>query len=211
MLQQDLAFIKNVKMEDIPWQRLISSYGRAAAVPQWFHAMAHGDMEAMDNAAGRLAEELEHQSTLWHATPFGVIFAMRMLGEAANDSVKQELSEQERERLSALVVAILKMCQPIAVACADTLGHVFDMEPFSSITDLLHENELWPEDEEEDEERWEDDPVSDQTFYSFVYYTAQILLLYKEEIRRLCDSVREEVRNAAEELYAEVERIEAGV
>lgn len=36
MLQQDLAFVKNVKMEDIPWQGLISSYGRAAAFPQWF-------------------------------------------------------------------------------------------------------------------------------------------------------------------------------
>ncbi|KPV56574.1 hypothetical protein QJ48_26865 [Paenibacillus sp. A3] len=210
MLQQDLAFIKNVKMEDIPWQRLISSYGRAAAFPQWFHAIAHGDVEAMGHAAERLGEELEHQSTLWHATPFGVIFAMRMLGEAANDSVKQELSEPKRERLNALIVAMLNMCQPIAVACADTLGHVVDMEPFSSITDLLHENELWPEDEEEDEERWEDDPVSDQTFYSFVYYTAQILLLYKEDIRKLCDSVREEVRDAAGELYVVIESIGVG-
>ncbi|WP_217266737.1 hypothetical protein [Paenibacillus tianmuensis] len=205
-----MAFIKSVKMEDIPWQRLISSYGRAAAFPQWFHAMAHGDMEAMGHAAEQLAEELEHQSTLWHATPFGVIFAMRMFGEAANDSVKQELSEQKRERLNALIVAILNICQPIAAACADTLGHVVEMEPFLSITDLLRESELWPEDEEEDEERWEDDPVSDQAFYSFVYYTAQILLLYKKDIRRLCDSSCEEVRDAAEELHAEVERIEAG-
>ncbi|MFB6366212.1 hypothetical protein ACFCP7_19440 [Paenibacillus elgii] len=209
MLQEDLTFIKNVKMEDIPWQRLISSYGRAAGFPQWFHAMAHGDMEAMGRAAEQLAEELEHQSTLWHATPFGVIFAMRMLGEAANESINQELSEQKRERLNALIVAILNMCQPIAAACADTLGHVVDMEPFYSITDLLCESELWPEDEEEDEERWEDDPVSDQAFYSFVYYTAQILLLYKEDIRELCDSSCEEVRDAAGELHAEVERIEA--
>ncbi|MCP1311110.1 hypothetical protein [Paenibacillus tyrfis] len=205
-----MAFIKTVKMEDIPWQRLISSYGRAAAFPQWFHAIAHGDGEAMGKAAERLAEELEHQSTLWHATPFGVIFAMRMLGEAASDSMKQELSEPKREQLNALIVAILNMCQPIAVACADTLGHVVDMEPLPSITDLLRESELWPEDEEEDEERWEDDPVSDQAFYSFVYYTAQILLLYKEDIRKLCDSVCEEVRDAAKELYAEVGRIEVG-
>ncbi|MEC0212617.1 hypothetical protein P4H70_27195 [Paenibacillus ehimensis] len=210
MLQQDLAFVKNVKMEDIPWQRLISSYGRAAAFPQWFHAMAHGDMEAMRNAAERLAEELEHQSTLWHATPFGVIFAMRMLGEAAGDSVRRELSAQDRERLNALLVAILEMCQPIAVACAETLGHVVDMEPLPSITDLLHESELWPEDEEEDEVRWEDDPVSDQAFYSYVYYTAQILLLYKEDIRRLCDSSCTEVRAAAGELLEVVESIEVG-
>lgn len=164
----------------------------------------------MSNAAERLAEELEHQSTLWHATPFGVIFAMRMLGEAAGDSVRRELSAQDRERLNALLVAILEMSQPIAVACAETLGHVVDMEPLPSITDLLHESELWPEDEEEDEVRWEDDPVSDQAFYSYVYYAAQILLLYKEDIRKLCDSVREEVRDAAGELYVVIESIGVG-
>ena len=44
------------------------------------------DLNAVKNALYELTTNMEHQSTLWHATPFGMIFMSRILVEALNKS-----------------------------------------------------------------------------------------------------------------------------
>ena len=72
-------YIETVKVSDIPWHRLTTTYGRATDFPS--HLEVLWDMknvDAIDTAGEALAQNIEHQSTLWHATPFALIFLLRI-------------------------------------------------------------------------------------------------------------------------------------
>ena len=76
-------YIETVKVSDIPWHRLTTTYGRATDFPA--HLEVLWDMknvDAIDAAGEELAQNIEHQSTLWHATPFALIFLLRIFKKA---------------------------------------------------------------------------------------------------------------------------------
>ena len=69
------TYIETVKVSDIPWHRLTTTYGRATAFPAHLEVLWDmKDVDAIDAAGEELAQNIEHQSTLWHATPFALIF-----------------------------------------------------------------------------------------------------------------------------------------
>jgi len=90
---------------------------------------------------------------------------------------------------------------------AESVNMVDDMEhadPFPLFEDLLKEEHLWSEhyNEEEDEERWEDNPYPDDLFYSFYHYSREVLKLYKDDyIEPLTRSEDNEIEELAKELY----------
>ena len=76
-------YIENVKVSDIPWHRLTTSYGRGTDFPNQFDVLWKMDsIEAVDATGEDIALNIEHQSTLWHATPFAMIFLLRIFKKA---------------------------------------------------------------------------------------------------------------------------------
>ena len=68
-------YIETVQISDIPWYRLTTSYGRATDFPGALDTLwAMESIDAVDEAGEEIALNIEHQSTLWHATPFALIF-----------------------------------------------------------------------------------------------------------------------------------------
>jgi len=136
-------YIETVKVSDIPWHRLTTTYGRATDFPA--HLEVLWDMknvDAIDAAGEELAQNIEHQSTLWHATPFAMVFLLRIFKKALE-------------------------------------------------ADMLNEEYLWSEEYDEDEDilRYEEEEVfPDDLFFSFYYYSLQVLLLGKP----LLDEANEE-------------------
>ena len=81
-------YIETVQVSDIPWHRLTTTYGRATDFPAELDVL--WNMESMDSvdAAGEALElNIEHQSTLWHATPFAMIFLLRIFKKAQEEDV----------------------------------------------------------------------------------------------------------------------------
>ena len=169
------TFIQTVKSEEIPWHRLTTAYGRAAGFPKYFDILSKmEDLEAINNAGEEIAINIEHQSTLWHSTPFALIFLGRIFKQALDRRKQDNIADYLANELLELFIEVAE-----AIKGAEGLEHADQLPYFS---DLLKEEYLWSEeyDEDADELRYESDEVfPDDLFYSFYYYSYQVLLLYK--------------------------------
>ena len=166
-------YIENVKVSDIPWNRLTTSYGRGTDFPNQFDVLWKMEsIESVDAAGEELALNIEHQSTLWHATPFAMIFLLRIFKKAKEESVHNEVAQYLAEQLVELFTVIAECIRDGLM-----LEHA---DPLPNFEDMLNEEYLWSEeyDEEEDVLRYEEDDVfPDDLFFSFYYYSLQVLLL----------------------------------
>lgn len=134
----------------IPWQRLTTPYGRGTELPALIEQGAYGEI-------GQL---IEHQGTLWQVTPW----VLSVLLQQLKTKQPSEVSLNEIVLYKAVVEALEG--HPLADAV-----HVPNM------TMLLDEAYLWPEDEEEDEEAWEEEPAgyAELPFSSYYYYSYLLL------------------------------------
>ena len=83
------SFIQTVKSAEIPWHRLTTAYGRATGFPEYFDVLSKmEDLEAINNAGEEVAINIEHQSTLWHSTPFALIFLCRILSRLWTEGIR---------------------------------------------------------------------------------------------------------------------------
>ena len=168
-------YIETVKVSDIPWHRLTTTYGRATDFPA--HLEVLWDMKAVDaiDAAGEeLAQNIEHQSTLWHATPFAMVFLLRIFKKALEERTKNEVAHYLVEQLVDLFTVIAECIRDGLM-----LEHADQLPNFE---DMLKEEYLWSEEYDEDEDilRYEEEEVfPDDLFFSFYYYSLQVLLLCK--------------------------------
>ena len=166
-------YIENVKVSDIPWHRLTTSYGRGTDFPNQFDVLWKMDsIEAVDATGEDIALNIEHQSTLWHATPFAMIFLLRIFKKAQEESAHNEVAQYLAEQLVELFTVIAECIRDGLM-----LEHA---DPLPNFEDMLNEEYLWSEEYDEDEDilRFEEDDVfSDDLFFSFYYYSLQILLL----------------------------------
>ena len=81
-------YIETVQVSDIPWHRLTTTYGRAIDFPAELDVLWNMEsMDAVDSAGEALELNIEHQSTLWHATPFAMIFLLRIFKKAQEEDV----------------------------------------------------------------------------------------------------------------------------
>ena len=168
-------YIETVKVSDIPWHRLTTTYGRATAFPA--HLEVLWDMknvDAIDAAGEELAQNIEHQSTLWHATPFAMVFLLRIFKKALEERTQNEVAHYLVERLVDLFTVIAECIRDGLM-----LEHA---DPLPKFEDMLNEEYLWSEEYDEDEDilRYEEEEVfPDDLFFSFYYYSLQVLLLCK--------------------------------
>ncbi len=166
-------YIENVKVSDIPWHRLTTSYGRGTDFPNQFDVLWKMDsIEAVDAAGEDIALNIEHQSTLWHATPFAMIFLLRIFKKAQEESPHNEVAQYLAEQLVDLFTVIAECIRDGLM-----LEHA---DPLPSFEAMLNEEYLWSEEYDEDEDvlRYEEEDVfPDDLFFSFYYYSLQVLLL----------------------------------
>ena len=81
-------YIETVQISDIPWHRLTTSYGRATDFPRALDTLwAMESIDVVDEAGKELALNIEHQSTLWHSTPFALIFLLRTFKKPLKNNV----------------------------------------------------------------------------------------------------------------------------
>ena len=168
-------YIETVKVSDIPWHRLTTTYGRATDFPA--HLEVLWDMKNVDviDAAGEeLAQNIEHQSTLWHATPFAMVFLLRIFKKALEERTQNEVAHYLVEQLVDLFTVIAECIRDGLM-----LEHADQLPNFE---DMLNEEYLWSEEYDEDEDilRYEEEEVfPDDLFFSLYYYSLQVLLLCK--------------------------------
>ena len=168
-------YIETVKVSDIPWHRLTTTYGRATDFPA--HLEVLWDMKnvgAIDVAGEELAQNIEHQSTLWHATPFAMVFLLRIFKKALEERTQNEVAHYLVEQLVDLFTVIAECIRDGLI-----LEHA---DPLPKFEDMLNEEYLWSEEYDEDEDilRYEEEEVfPDDLFFSFYYYSLQVLLLCK--------------------------------
>ena len=168
-------YIETVKVSDIPWHRLTTSYGRATDFPAHLEVLWDmKDVDAIDAAGEELAQNIEHQSTLWHATPFAMVFLLRIFKKALEERTQNEVAHYLVEQLVDLFTVIAECIRDGLM-----LEHADQLPNFE---DMLNEEYLWSEEYDEDEDilRYEEEEVfPDDLFFSFYYYSLQVLLLCK--------------------------------
>lgn len=146
------------------------------------------DAKVLQDALSKIFNEIEHQSTLWHATPFALLFLARFFMQAravagknanknnqnavAEINGKNENGENEAAgfiaaRLGGFFAFILEICDD-----ADKISHA---APLVNFSDMLAEKYLWPQSDENDEELWEEYFYDDELFYSLYYYSRAVL------------------------------------
>ena len=183
MTKENLKYIENVKARDIPWHRITTTYKRATDFPECFEILNEmKDKKSIETAGEEIAMGIEHQSTLWHATPFACIFLYRIFKKALEDRYKNSVADYLVPELAELFGYIAE-----AVNIVENMEHA---DPLPNFKDLIDEKYLWSEvyDEEEDEMRWDEGNVfPDGLYYSFYYYSKQVLHLLKPLLEQTDD------------------------
>ena len=168
-------YIETVQVSDIPWHRLTTTYGRATDFPTELDVLWNMESIETINAAGEeLAQNIEHQSTLWHATPFAMIFLFRIFKKAQEERTQNKVAQYLAEQLVDLFSVIAECIRDGLL-----LEHA---DPLPCFEDMLNEEYLWSEEYDEDEDvlRYEEEEVFPaDLFFSFYYYSLQVLLLGK--------------------------------
>ena len=166
-------YIETVQVSDIPWHRLTTTYGRATDFPTELDVLWNMESIETINAAGEeLAQNIEHQSTLWHATPFAMIFLFRIFKKAQEERTQNKVAQYLAEQLVDLFSVIAECIRDGLL-----LEHA---DPLPCFEDMLNEEYLWSEEYDEDKDvlRYEEEDVfPDDLFFSFYYYSLQVLLL----------------------------------
>lgn len=141
------------------------------------------DAETLQDALSKIFKEIEHQSTFWHATPFALLFLARIFMQARaaagkkrniaadrnceNENCENEAAGFIAARLGGFFAFMIEICDD-----ADKISHV---APLANFSDMLAEKYLWPQSDENDEERWEEDFYDDKLFYSLYFYSRAVL------------------------------------
>ena len=176
MTEENRTYITHLKVTDVPWHRLTAAYGRGTEFPTHLAVLERmEDMETVKKSLDQLTANLEHQGTLWHATPFGMVFLSRIWEKALAESKQNPTAHFLAGELLEFFACILQCFHD-----GDEMEHA---SPLPCFSDLLKEEYLWSEeyDEEEDEMRYEEDEVfPDDLFYSFYYYSWQAVLACRD-------------------------------
>ncbi|SPT70497.1 hypothetical protein [Anaerobiospirillum thomasii] len=167
MTDENMAYITSLKVTDIPWHRITTTYGRGSDFPEHLRVLDQmSDLPSVKESFYKITANMEHQSTLWHVTPFGTVFLCRILKKAFANSYKSSAANFLCEVILYFFETILNCVNDV-----DEMEYANSLPLFS---DLLKEEYLWSEgyDEEDDEMRYEDDEVfPDYLFLSFYHYS----------------------------------------
>lgn len=141
------------------------------------------DAKATQDALSKIFNEIEHQSTLWHATPFALLFLARIFiraravaGKKRNDTASRNDENKNCENEAAgFIAARLGRFFAFMIEICDDADKISHAAPLANFSDMLAEKYLWPQSDENDEERWEEYFYDDELFYSLYFYSRAVL------------------------------------
>ncbi|MDO3411128.1 hypothetical protein QWJ34_15285 [Saccharibacillus sp. CPCC 101409] len=149
--------LEGLRLKDIPWRRLTTAYGRATQMPELIEQRRFREIASL----------IEHQGTLWQATPWTLLFLLR---RSAGRRIG-ELPEDERFLYASVWEAARQH---------DESGEPLPSYPDDPLELLRDRRLLWPEeeDEEADEGCWmeEEPPGYDpSSFAAYFVYSRRLL------------------------------------
>lgn len=161
-------YINNLKIEDIPWNRMVSACGTAKDCPKYFKVLGSlQNIDEMNEALDNIMSEVENQCTFFSPAPFVIVFLVRILEKAKSTDTPE--AEWLIRKINKRFGYFLEIC-----ADADNMEHD---EPLSNFSDLLDEKYLLPENyTEEDLEEYCENFMCDDYFYSLYYYSKKVIL-----------------------------------
>lgn len=151
------------------------------------------DIKALQDALSKIFKEIEHQSTFWHATPFALLFLARIFTQARaaagknanknNQNTTADINGKNENRENAkgeneaagFIAARLGGFFAFMIEICDDADKISYAAPLASFSDMLAEKYLWPQSDENDEERWEEYFYDDELFYSLYFYSRAVL------------------------------------
>ncbi len=177
-------------LSEVPWERLMTFYGRATAVPEMIRMLRTPG--SASEACEWLAYRLEHQDGVVEATPLAVHFIIRDIGAGLTRQAPMVL---------ALIQKILVACQ-FQISCHDDPGEV-------SLADIVKPEMLWPEfvDEETDEILIEEGgpPVLEENWSKLPFITAKVVTRNRVVFEAIENSVDPCCSGAARNLLAVID------
>lgn len=177
------SFVNAIELNNVPWERLICTNGRATDIPKLLTQLASLDPNKAPSALRDLSLQIEHQETVWTAAPFALIFMGR-----CGDQIRA--SEPKMPKLQS---DLSEYFQELLDICTQALSYYDSKEQaFSSWQEFFNEEHLLPpinyeelcadEDDDgeyEEELDWEEDlPDSPTLVLSCYEYSKRILEFY---------------------------------
>jgi len=164
MNEQNLTYIANLKLKDVPWDRLSCSYGTAELFSQILNTLTKAVKKSKfnENELNELLDDIvaqcEYQETFWHATPFALVFLVRIYKSALSE--KSEAAKFISRKLELFFKFMLEICEKIEQM--DHAKPLVKMEQMleSKYLDIVDQDEL---------------SYDDRLFYSFYYYSSMVL------------------------------------
>ena len=164
MNEQNLTYITNLKIKDVPWAKLSCSYGTAELFAQILNTLTKAvkkskfDEKELNELLDEIVAQCEYQETFWHATPFALVFLVRIYKSALDE--KGEAAKFISRKLEVFFKFMLEICEKI-----EQMGHA---KPLAKMEQMLESKYL--EIIEQDELSYDD-----RLFYSFYYYSSVVL------------------------------------
>ncbi|WP_103634666.1 ATP-dependent DNA helicase RuvA [Campylobacter concisus] len=164
MNEQNLEYITNLRVENVPWDRLSCSYGTAELFAQILNTLTKAVKKSKfdENELGELLDEIvaqcEYQETFWHATPFALVFLVRIYKSALGK--KGEAAKFISRKLGEFFKLMLEICEKI-----EQMDHAKPLAKMEQMLELKYLEII-----EQDELNYDD-----RLFYSFYYYSSVVL------------------------------------
>ena len=164
MNEQNLEYIANLKIKDVPWDRLSCSYGTAELFAQILNTLTKAakkskfDEKELSELLDEIFGECEYQETFWHTTPFALVFLVRIYKSALGE--KGEAAKFISRKLEAFFKIMLEICEKI-----EQMDHA---KPLVKMEQILEPKYLDIVDQDELS-------YDDRLFYSFYYYSSVVL------------------------------------
>ena len=164
MNEQNLTYIANLKIKDVPWAKLSCSYGTAELFAQILNTLAKAvkkskfDEKELSELLDDIFGECEYQETFWHATPFALVFLVRIYKSALGE--KGEAAKFISRKLEKFFKFMLESCE--------RLEHLEHSKPLAKMEQMLEPKYLDIVDQDELS-------YDDRLFYSFYYYSSMVL------------------------------------
>lgn len=174
-MDQNKEFINNLKIEDVPWNRIVTAYGMATELPKYLKILQeHSKSGRVKEAFNEIEVNIEHQGTLWYSTPFALIFLVRIYHDVEGQKESDRIAAWLTEKLEAFFALIID-CYHEIIDCYQDAEKVKN-ESLPLFSDMLKEEYLWPEGmSEEEEESWWEKDFSDDLAASFYYYSYEVV------------------------------------
>ena len=150
MTEENRTYITYLQVTDIPWHRLIAAYGRGTDFPAHLAVLEQmGDLASVKKSLCELTVNMEHQSTLWHATPFGMVSLNPSFYNVSAGSIEQVL-EHIDAILSAATEDWNETTNHVALRCSPMIfplpiGQESNAAEFAIILKMDHDSDtVWP-------------------------------------------------------------------